>query len=108
MMIILIPNTDSSLKTKIATTPRLSPSSPTLPFYPSIHSLLHLRLPKRFGTIWPNGILLLMAPMSISWDLNGILLLMASLLHRHPLSTIGQALAELRSEETRKKTMASH
>ncbi|GFZ09153.1 hypothetical protein Acr_20g0009610 [Actinidia rufa] len=32
----------------------------------------------------------------------------ASLLHRHPLPTIGQALAELRSEKTRKKTMASH
>ncbi|GFS41192.1 hypothetical protein Acr_00g0072940 [Actinidia rufa] len=29
----------------------------------------------------------------------------ASLLHRHPLPTVGQALAELRSEETRKKTM---
>ncbi|GFY87966.1 hypothetical protein Acr_05g0016050 [Actinidia rufa] len=29
----------------------------------------------------------------------------ASLLHRHPLPTIGQALAELKSEETRKKTM---
>ncbi|GFZ09436.1 hypothetical protein Acr_21g0000350 [Actinidia rufa] len=31
--------------------------------------------------------------------------LRASLLHRHPLPTVGQALAELRSEETRKKTM---
>ncbi|GFS37625.1 hypothetical protein Acr_00g0053130 [Actinidia rufa] len=29
----------------------------------------------------------------------------ASLLHRHPLPTVGQALAELQSEETRKKTM---
>ncbi|GFS34066.1 hypothetical protein Acr_00g0032050 [Actinidia rufa] len=29
----------------------------------------------------------------------------ASLLHRHPFPTVGQALAELRSEETRKKTM---
>ncbi|GFS35406.1 zinc-binding ribosomal protein family protein [Actinidia rufa] len=29
----------------------------------------------------------------------------ASLLHRHPLPTVGQALVELRSEETRKKTM---
>ncbi|GFZ12935.1 hypothetical protein Acr_23g0013200 [Actinidia rufa] len=29
----------------------------------------------------------------------------ASLLHRNPLPTVGQALAELRSEETRKKTM---
>ncbi|GFS46217.1 chaperone DnaJ-domain superfamily protein [Actinidia rufa] len=29
----------------------------------------------------------------------------ASLLHRHPLPTVGQALAELRSVETRKKTM---
>ncbi|GFY88785.1 hypothetical protein Acr_06g0007250 [Actinidia rufa] len=29
----------------------------------------------------------------------------ASLLHRHPLPTIGQALVELRSKETRKKTM---
>ncbi|GFY94798.1 hypothetical protein Acr_10g0001830 [Actinidia rufa] len=29
----------------------------------------------------------------------------ASLLHRHPLPTVGQAFAELRSEETRKKTM---
>ncbi|GFS35873.1 hypothetical protein Acr_00g0042610 [Actinidia rufa] len=29
----------------------------------------------------------------------------ASLLHRHPLPTVGQALAELRSEETRKKNM---
>ncbi|GFY94909.1 hypothetical protein Acr_10g0002940 [Actinidia rufa] len=29
----------------------------------------------------------------------------ASLLHRHPLPAVGQALAELRSEETRKKTM---
>ncbi|GFY81399.1 hypothetical protein Acr_01g0012080 [Actinidia rufa] len=29
----------------------------------------------------------------------------ASLLHRHPLPTVGQTLAELRSEETRKKTM---
>ncbi|GFY96679.1 hypothetical protein Acr_11g0009850 [Actinidia rufa] len=29
----------------------------------------------------------------------------ASLLHRHPLSTVGQALAELRSEETHKKTI---
>ncbi|GFS37269.1 hypothetical protein Acr_00g0051050 [Actinidia rufa] len=29
----------------------------------------------------------------------------ASLLHRHPLPTVGQALAELRSEEARKKTM---
>ncbi|PSS00269.1 Cytoplasmic dynein 2 heavy chain 1 like [Actinidia chinensis var. chinensis] len=29
----------------------------------------------------------------------------ASLLHRHPLPTVGQALAELRSEETSKKTM---
>ncbi|GFZ00956.1 hypothetical protein Acr_14g0005910 [Actinidia rufa] len=29
----------------------------------------------------------------------------ASLLHCHPLPTVGQALAELRSEETRKKTM---
>ncbi|GFS35017.1 hypothetical protein Acr_00g0037360 [Actinidia rufa] len=29
----------------------------------------------------------------------------ASFLHRHPLLTVGQALAELRSEETRKKTM---
>ncbi|GFS32929.1 hypothetical protein Acr_00g0025430 [Actinidia rufa] len=29
----------------------------------------------------------------------------ASLLHRHPLPTVGQALPELRSEETRKKTM---
>ncbi|GFY90849.1 hypothetical protein Acr_07g0010460 [Actinidia rufa] len=29
----------------------------------------------------------------------------ASLLHRHPLPTVGQALADLRSEETRKKTM---
>ncbi|GFZ21517.1 hypothetical protein Acr_29g0006790 [Actinidia rufa] len=28
-----------------------------------------------------------------------------SLLHRHPFPTVGQALAELRSEETRKKTM---
>ncbi|GFZ14575.1 hypothetical protein Acr_24g0007650 [Actinidia rufa] len=28
----------------------------------------------------------------------------ASLLHRHPLPTVGQALAKLRSEETRKKT----
>ncbi|GFZ11774.1 hypothetical protein Acr_23g0001590 [Actinidia rufa] len=28
----------------------------------------------------------------------------ASLFHRHPLPTVGQALAELRSEETRKKT----
>ncbi|GFZ02188.1 hypothetical protein Acr_15g0007970 [Actinidia rufa] len=30
----------------------------------------------------------------------------ASLLHRHPLPTVGQALTELRSEETSKKTMA--
>ncbi|GFS37670.1 hypothetical protein Acr_00g0053370 [Actinidia rufa] len=29
----------------------------------------------------------------------------ASLLHRHPFSTVGQTLVELRSEETRKKTM---
>ncbi|GFY97595.1 hypothetical protein Acr_12g0001360 [Actinidia rufa] len=29
----------------------------------------------------------------------------ASLLHHHPLPTVGQALADLRSEETRKKTM---
>ncbi|GFY93953.1 hypothetical protein Acr_09g0003990 [Actinidia rufa] len=29
----------------------------------------------------------------------------ASLLHRHPLPTVSQTLAELRSEETRKKTM---
>ncbi|GFZ19767.1 hypothetical protein Acr_28g0004720 [Actinidia rufa] len=32
----------------------------------------------------------------------------ASLLHRHPLSTVGQALAELRSKETRKKTMKKY
>ncbi|GFS33866.1 hypothetical protein Acr_00g0030980 [Actinidia rufa] len=29
----------------------------------------------------------------------------ASLLHRHPLPTVGQALSKLKSEETRKKTM---
>ncbi|GFZ15863.1 hypothetical protein Acr_25g0002720 [Actinidia rufa] len=32
----------------------------------------------------------------------------ASLLHRHPLPTLGQALDKLSSEETRKKTMAYH
>ncbi|GFS40503.1 hypothetical protein Acr_00g0068950 [Actinidia rufa] len=164
-MMICMPSFNPSLKTGIVSTPRLSPGSQTHQSHPSIHFLLHSRLPKKYGIIWPSDILQLMAPMSISWVLSfitfvlirvrlllnfttkcqiyGIILaqfeptwtcptddaaflayrdrsrlchflmalppdyehIRASLLHRDPLPTVGQALAELRSEKTRKKTI---
>ncbi|GFY93773.1 hypothetical protein Acr_09g0002190 [Actinidia rufa] len=131
-MMICMLSFNLSLKTGIVSTPRLSLGSQTHQSLPSTRSLLHSRLPKKYGIIWPSDILPLMAPMSIirtyldlSTDAAAFLAyrdrsrlrqflmalltdyehIRASLLHRHPLPTVGQALAELRSEETRKKTM---
>ncbi|GFY96887.1 hypothetical protein Acr_11g0011930 [Actinidia rufa] len=116
---------------------RLSHGLPTLQFHQSIRYLPHLRLPKRFGIIWLSNILLLMAPNHLAqfeptWTystdvvafyayryrslLRHFLMALppdyehtrASLIHPHRLPTIGQALTELRLEETRKKTMAYH
>ena len=66
MMMILMLDTDPILKIGIVTTPKLSPNFSAPQFHPSIRSLPHLRLPKRFEIIWPSGILLLMVPMSNS------------------------------------------
>ncbi|GFY97623.1 hypothetical protein Acr_12g0001640 [Actinidia rufa] len=145
IMILCISSINLNLKTRTVSTPRLSPGFQTLQSHLSIRSLLHLRLPRKYGIIWLSGILQLMAPMSTSWDLSFITFvsiqfeptwtcpanaaifyayqdrsrlhhflmalspdyehIRASLLHHHPLPTVGQALADLRSEETRKKTM---
>ncbi|GFS38864.1 hypothetical protein Acr_00g0059920 [Actinidia rufa] len=95
-MILYISSINLNLKTGTLSTPRLSPGFQTLQSHPSIRSLLHSRLPRK-----PISSPSLSHALPPDYEHIRVSLLH----HRHPLPTVGQALAELRSEETRKKTM---